>query len=124
MPKRIHNPLASWFDASGFQKSVRAMARFGCAMTTKNEIPLRICIGCGDQISVERIQVTPRATRCVSCETRHERQQKNASREQAEKVKPKKKRPRKPLLAYDEDIAESADGGFEIVKKRPTKSDR
>jgi DksA/TraR C4-type zinc finger protein len=93
-------------------------------MTTKNEIPLRICIGCGDQIPAERIQATSRATRCVPCETKHERQQKNASREQAEKVKPKKKRPKKLLLSYNEDVAESADGGFEIVKKRPTKSDR
>ena len=91
-------------------------------MTTQNEIQLRICIDCRDQIPAERMQATPHATRCVRCEREHERQKKNAGRGQAEKVKPRKKRPKKPFLAYDEDIVESADGGFEIVKKRPKKS--
>jgi hypothetical protein len=91
-------------------------------MTTINDIPVRICIDCHDKIPGERMQATPHATRCVRCEREHERQEKNTGREQAEKVRPKQKRPKRPLLAYDEDIVESADGGFEMVKKRSFKS--
>lgn len=86
-------------------------------MTTDNGIPLRICIDCRDTIPAERMQLTPHATRCVRCESEHEIELKKTSHQQAEKVKPKNKT-KKPFLAWNEDVVESADGGFEIVKKR------
>ena len=89
-------------------------------MTTNNEISLRICIDCREIIPAERVQAT-NATRCVTCESEHDLEQKNRSREQAEKVKPKN-RTKKPLLAWNEDVVESTDGGFEIVKKRRSNS--
>jgi DnaK suppressor protein len=43
------------------------------ATTRRAQGEYGVCEDCGQQISTERLEFLPEATRCVSCQARHER---------------------------------------------------